>query len=360
LSGRPTIWSARTQASGFLAIDEKYFAGTLMFFGIRPMSSIEGPMTKAPYDGRFKILAEDYPELLLRLLGIVAPDTGRDVVHVLRELQLDPMQVDHVYRIGDEVSGRLVHFEAISRWQGSRTSRLALYRLLLKHKLKLPVTSYVVLMAEKYAPNTLPARIVYEERDGFRIEAPYEVIRLWEIDSAIAFEPGCEALLPWTPLLKGGIEEFERAAAEIERLAEHPENAPYEVSVMVNNIATLATLRYDRDVIRQLLDHFRRDAMLSTEVLKVSWLYKDGVKDGQKQGRKAGRKEGRLESKREWLRLTAQSRFPGIGPLPELDRIDQPEVFDQLLLVVLNAASADEVRAAVRSGSGSTPQDNSL
>ena len=71
-------------------------------------------MSKTPFDGRFKILAEDYPELLLRLLGIVDAGTRREVVHVLRELQIDPMEVDHVYRIGDEVSGRLVHFEAIS------------------------------------------------------------------------------------------------------------------------------------------------------------------------------------------------------------------------------------------------------
>jgi hypothetical protein len=306
-------------------------------------------MSKTPFDGRFKILAEDYPELLLRLLGIVGADTRCEVVHVLRELQLDPLEVDHVYRIGDEVSGRLVHFEAISRWQTSRTSRLALYRLLLKHRFKLPVASFVVLMAEKYAPRRAPARVVYEEDDGFRIEAPYQVIRLWEIDPAVAFEPGCEALLPWAPLLKGGLAEFERAAAEIERLAEHPERAPYPVPVMVNNIATLATLRYDKDVIRQLLEHLRRETMLSTEVLKVSWLYKDGVKAGEKRGLKKGLKKGQLAAKREWLRLALDSRFPGIGPLPQIDRIDQHEILDKLLTAVLQAASADDVRAAVES-----------
>jgi hypothetical protein len=314
-------------------------------------------MSKTPFDGRFKILAEDYPELLLRLLGIVDAGTRREVVHVLRELQIDPMEVDHVYRIGDEVSGRLVHFEAISRWQTSRTSRLALYQLLLKHKFKLPVASFVVLMAEKYAPKRTPARVVYEEDDGFRIEAPYRVIRLWEVDPAVAFEPGCEALLPWAPLLKGGLAEFERAAAEIERLTEHPERAPYPVPVMVNNIATLATLRYDRDVIRQLLEHLRRETMLSTEVLKVSWLYKDGVKAGEKRGLKKGLEkglkkgllEGRLAAKRESLRLAIDNRFPGIGPLPQIDHIDQLEVLDKLLIAVLQGGSAEDLRAAVES-----------
>jgi predicted transposase YdaD len=305
-------------------------------------------MTRAPFDGRFKLLAEDHPELLLRLLGIVDPGT--------RELQLDPMAVDHVYRIGDEVSGRLVHFEAITKWLRSQTSRLALYPLLLKHKFKLPVESFAVLMAEKYAPKRMPARVSYEEPDGFRIEAPYQVIRLWEIDPAIAFEPGCEALLPWVPLLKGGIAEFERAALGIERLAECPERAPYSMAVMVNNIATLATLRYDKDVIRQLLEHLRREGMLPTEALKVSWLYKDGVKAGRQRGLKKGLERGlergRLAAKRESLRLAIEKRFPAIGPLPQIDVIAPPEVLDQLLLAILEATSPDEVRRAVASAVG--------
>jgi len=82
---------------------------------------------QAPFDGRFKILAEEYPGLLLRLLGILKPGTKPEVVSILRELQLDAVEVDHVYRIGQE---RLVHFEAITRWSAQRTSRLALYRFL--------------------------------------------------------------------------------------------------------------------------------------------------------------------------------------------------------------------------------------
>lgn len=137
---------------------------------------------QAPFDVRFKILAEEYPDLLLRLLGIVEAGTKPECIHILRELQLDTVQVDHLYRIEDEAGGRLVHLEAITSWSAKRTSRLALYRFLLAQKYKLPVASYVVLMAEKYAPKKMRARVVYQEPDGFRIVAPYHVIRLWEID----------------------------------------------------------------------------------------------------------------------------------------------------------------------------------
>ena len=125
---------------------------------------------KTPHDGRFKILAEEHPGLLLRLLGIVEPGVRTEAIDILRELHLDPVQVDHVYRIGDE---RIVHFEAITSWRADRVPRLALYRFLLREKYRLPIASYLVLMAEKYAPRTLPDRIVYADDDGLRIEAPY-------------------------------------------------------------------------------------------------------------------------------------------------------------------------------------------
>ena len=297
---------------------------------------IEG-MMQAPFDGRFKILAEEHPDLLLKLFGIVDRATRPELVHLLRELQLDAVEVDHVYRIGDD---RLLHFEAITSWVGSRVPLLALYRFLLRQKYGLPVSSYVVLMAEKYAPKRLPARAVYEEADGFRIEAPYEVIRLWEVDPGLAFEPGCEALLPWVPLLKGDLAEFERAIEEIERLREHPERAPYAVDAMLGQLATLATLRYDRNVIGQLLGHLERKVMLTKEVFEVSWLYQDGKADG--------RVEGKIEGKIESLRMFLHRMFPGIGPLPDIDRIERVDVLDVLMQAVLQAKSEDDVFTAVQ------------
>jgi hypothetical protein len=298
---------------------------------------------QAPFDGRFKILAEEYPDLLLRLLGILEPGTKCEVVHILRELQLDPVAVDHVYRIGDESDGRLVHFEAITHWSSQRTSRLALYRFLLKHKYRLPVASYVVLMAEKYAPKALPARVEYREPDGFLIAAPYQVIKLWEIDPGLAFQPGGQPLLPWVPLLKGGQAELDRLAAGMAELMEHPETAPYPVSVMVNNLATLAGLRYDKDVIRQLIKRLGTKMMLDTELFVDTWLYKDGVKAGKVEGKA----EGKVEGEREAVRTLLSARFPSLLPMPELDRIASTQALKQVLLAVADAKTEDDVHIAV-------------
>lgn len=295
---------------------------------------------KTPYDGRFKILAEEYPDLLLRLFGIIASGTKTQLIDILRELHLDPVQVDHVYRIGDE---RLVHFEAITSWHNDRVPRLALYRFLLGQKFSLPVSSYLVLMAEKCTPRSFPERIVYEENDGFRIEAPYQVIRLWEIDPSLAFEPGCEPLLPWVPLLKGGEAEFEQAAIAIERLSEDPARAPYPLDVMVSNLAALATLRYDKEAISLFLERLREKIMMSTELFTESWLYQDG----KAQGKAEGKAEGLLAGKRQAVRLALHQRFPDCGELTELDRLDRPETLDMLLITALQARSSDEALAAI-------------
>jgi hypothetical protein len=238
----------------------------------------------------------------------------------------------------------LVHLEAITSWSAKRTSRLALYRFLLGQKYKLPVASYVVLMAEKYAPKKMRARVVYQEEDGFRIVAPYRVIRLWEIDPQLAFEPGGEPLLPWVPLLRAGAAEFEKAVDEMGRLADHPGEAPYPVPVMVTNLATLAGLRYDKDVICHFLERLRTKMMLDTELFKDTWLYKDGVKAGRKQGKA----EGQLEGKREMLRKTLRAKFPAVRELPEIDQVVTAGVFDDLLLAIFNAKGEDDVRAAIQ------------
>ena len=40
----------------------------------------------APFGGRFKILSEEYPHLLLRLLGVLKPGMKTEFIDILREL----------------------------------------------------------------------------------------------------------------------------------------------------------------------------------------------------------------------------------------------------------------------------------
>ena len=298
---------------------------------------------KSPYDAGFKILAEDHPELLLRLLGIVAPGKKTQVTNVLRELRLDPVQIDHAYMLDDAT---IVHFEAFTSWDPGRIGRLALYHFLLREKYHiLTIISHVVMMAEKYAPKNLPERLVYEEADGLRLEIPYKVIRLWEIDPAAAFEPEGEPLLPWVPLLKGGTAEFERAAQAIEQLVEHPK-PPYEPRVLMSYLATMASLRYDKKAVKEFLQRLERKIMISIDAFKVSWLYQEGLEEGEAKGEAKGRAEGAATSLRSALRRTLASKFPA-EEFPEIDQAHPPETLDRLLQAALEAKTPDDARAAI-------------
>ena len=297
---------------------------------------------KNPFDGGFKTLAEDHPELLLRLLGIVAPGKNSHVVTVVRELRLDAVQIDHAYFVDNS---SIAHFEAITRWDARRVGRLALYRFLLRQKYRIPVISHVVLLAQKHAPRYLPELLEFEDEDGLQIRTPYHAIRLWEIDPDLAFEPEGQALLPWVPLLRGGDLEFERAADAIEYLVDNP-NPHYDPQVLASDLATLAALRYDKEAIRRFLQRLLRKNMISIDAFKVTWMYQEGVEEGEAKGKAEGKAEGLLDGKRAALRLALASRFPQ-EQFPEIDQVHQSEALDSILLVALEARTPDQVRTAI-------------
>ncbi len=55
---------------------------------------------KNPHDAGFKDLAEGQPVLLLRLFRLWQPGMEAELIDLLRELRLDPVHIDHAYRIG--------------------------------------------------------------------------------------------------------------------------------------------------------------------------------------------------------------------------------------------------------------------
>ena len=155
---------------------------------------------------------------------------------------------------------------------------------------------------------------------------------------AIAFEPGCEPLLPWAPLLNG--RDLEAAIHAIAKLAAQPGSPPYPIDVMLSNLAGLAVLRYDKEEIAGLLTGLRERLMLPIDIFEDTWLYKEGQAEG--------KAEGLLAGKRDAIRLAAHSRFPSLGELIELEAIDDGSTLNDLLLLVLRAQSGNEITAAIQ------------
>ncbi len=306
---------------------------------------------KNPYDGGFKDLAGDHPELLLRLLGILQPGKKTQITHVPRELQLNAVQIDHGYMIEDEFGNRIELLEAITSWNAKKAGSIALYAFLLWQKYKIPVHCHVLFMAEKYAPAESSDRLVYETDFGLTIEMLYSCHRLWEIDPTICFEKGSEPLLAWAPLLKGGSGTIERAAAAIEQLFDLDDHEKFKPIALVSKLASLASLRYDKNAIRKFLERLEKKIMMSTDAFKVSWLYQEGLEEGRAEGKAEGKAEGEArgiaKGKSDAIRLALQNKFPALGPILELDQVERPEVLDSLLLAVLEARNPAEAHSAV-------------
>src|ERR1019366_7721869 len=107
-------------------------------------------------------------------------------------------------------------------------------------------------------------------------------------------------------------------------------------------LATMATLRYDKKSVKELLQRLERKIMISIEALKVSWLYQEGLEEGEAKGRA----EGAATSLPSALRRTLASKFPA-EEFPEIDQVHPPETLDRLLQAALEAKTPADARAAI-------------
>ena len=304
---------------------------------------------KNPFDGGFKNLAEDHPELLLRLFGILQPGAKTQIKDILRELRMDRVQVDHAYLVEDESGQRIVLFEAITSWNPEKVSTMALYLFLANRQYQLPVEAHVLFMAEKYAPKNMPEKLSYEA-NGIRVEVSYRVTKLWELKPDLAFEQEGAPLLTWVPLLQGGMKEFLQAGNAI---AELRSEDGFKTEEMLYEFATLAALRYDKEVIKGVLDMLRRKVMFSIDAFKVSWLYQEGLEEGKAEGVAIGEAKGEAIGEAKGLRAAIQmalrKKFGESLNFPELEQISKPTVLDEVFLAVLEAQTAEQARLAILS-----------
>lgn len=300
---------------------------------------------KNPYDGRFQDLAEDHPELVLRLVNAIAPGTKPIIARIPRRLRSNPVEIDHGFLLRTNESQHIAHIEAFSRWKSDRIGTLAVYNFLLKQRYKTSVDSVILLMLEKHAPRRIPAALVWQDSDGQRVETPYRTVKLWEVPPEIAFEPGGEPLLDWVPWMKGGLEATEAAIGRIDEFRKHPNEAPYPPDVMASNLALAVASRYDKDKIRDILERLKeKNVLIPKEVFTESWVYRDGVAEG----RAEGRVEGQLQAKRDAVASVLKRRFPSIARPAGLDKITDLEKLDRLFDRLVDARTESGAEAAIK------------
>lgn len=293
-------------------------------------------MSGTPYDDAFKHLAEQDPESLLILVGALSPDQSARVKIISRELRPAKRIVDQAYLVTTSGETRIAHLEAQTRYDPAMPERMLDYALMLwlAHDRRLAVDSFVLLLTREGLPRQAPERMT-AKAGSLSVTVRYHLIRLWEIDARSSLALNRDQLLPFVPLMKGGVRELRESAHRVARLEDR-----HQRDILALNLLTLGSLRYNRDAIEEA---FTGDDMI-IELVKDTPYYRYMVDEERKKALKEGEEEGSLRVARRFLLRLAEKRFPGVDIKKEVGRIRNLSALEQLCLDIYDMKTEKALR----------------
>ena len=198
-------------------------------------------------------------------------------------------------------------------------------------KLEMPVASVLVLLTPANLPDMIP-QVYRIERDPYRAELRFEVVKLWEVDAGTVFELGRPSLLPWVALMKATDSEMRRAGGMVA-----------EDRILSAQFMTLAELnpRYSRTEILDLLG--RNTMLLKDSILEQSPYLQGFIRKAVERGLENGGRKALLGV----LDRLMTSRFEGVQVSAEVRRLETKKL--QLLVDQLIATDGkDAARKILR------------
>lgn len=276
------------------------------------------------------------------MLGMLPLDAEAEVRPLDRELVREPVLIDQGYLVRQSSGDWIAHIEAFSDVEQDDVERVLWYATRLAVDTQLPVRSTILLQLDRYAPANFSgsARV---ERGSVTIEMQAQVVKLWEVPARRLLDTRHPKLLTWTPLAKGGIEEWREAQRYLRDLRDIH---------LLDAFNVIGSLRYGKDVWEHLLE--RGIQVITTDTLrKHSWLVQGwieqgremGLEEGREKGLEEGREEGREEGVREGLRTLLEVRFPSLaGSVSDLPKALATDRLNDALRKLIGASTEDEAR----------------
>lgn len=250
------------------------------------------------YDNTAKYLAELYPAEFAKWL---LADKTTEVTVLKTELSIEPIRADYVTFL--QTSSRILHieFQTLPKSNPPIPLRVLDYYVRLKRQYNIPVTQVVIFLQQ----SSDPIAFTEEYTDEFTSHR-YQVIRLWEQDSALFLDN--PALLPLAPLTR-----TDSPAALLSQVAQNIAKIPDrdERQNIAGCTEIFAGLRFEKDLIRQFL---RED------IMQESVIYQDILQKGSKQGeerlilRQLNRRFGEIDSSNiERVRVLSVEQLETLG-----------------------------------------------
>lgn len=272
-----------------------------------------------PYDTAFKDLAEQSPELLLRLVGALPPDATVTVLP--REVSTPMLATDQPYEIVSPTEHFIAHLEEQTRWEADVPQRVARYQVILWANYQQPVRTYVLLLTRRGWP-TEPLTPYTIQAGDLAVQSSLTVVKCWELSATDALAQGNPNLLPFIALMDGGQTELEQAARALGRMDDEARKLQLAAHFVVNG-----GLRYNREYIFDLLG---RLTMIPIQALRESSVYQFILEEGREKGLEQGLEQGKRNTLKELLQRVAQNRFPGFAVGEDVERIHDLNALEDL------------------------------
>jgi hypothetical protein len=262
-----------------------------------------------PYDTAFKDLAEQEPELLLRLMGALPP--GATVKALPREVSAPMLAADQPYEVTAGERRFIAHLEEQTRWADDVPERVTAYQAIFWANHRLPVHSYVLLLTPRGLPKDLPASCVVDA-GGLWLKSHFTIVKAWELPAAEAWAAGSPNLLPFIPLMAGGDAFLEPCARALGKVRKRRRQETLALHFLV-----MGGLRYNRE---HLFDLIGRLTMIPIQALRESSVYQFILQ------------EGKREMLIDMLQRMAHNRFPGVEIKEEVERVNNLEALENLCI----------------------------
>jgi hypothetical protein len=300
----------------------------------------DDPGINKPFDRVLKAFADEAPGLLLRLLGMVAPEEEPELQPLRPETAPAVVMPDYVAVLRDGNHGPVIfHTEFVSWYYNEVAADIARYGGSLAWQYQMPVQSVLVLLRPDGVPPSVP-EVGHYDIGGTQTRHPFKVVRLWQVDPTPVLETSDPKLLPWALAMKSTEDQVKQIAAILAQSGDQG---------AVGRFLTLGSLRYDRGTLigmlgegtMGLLQAIRQGSSLFQEERAEGWI------EGRAEGHQEGHVEGLAEGLRHAIRHFLRSRFPSMEQMPELDDIASAETLDRIYDSVLSTADADAIRRIV-------------
>jgi predicted transposase YdaD len=239
-----------------------------------------------PFDQSFKLVNEEDAAGSLKYVPGIRLSSKAVVESLDRELNLERLHADHLYRVRDRQGECIHHFEALAAYRAGWEQSQFDHAVYVNLKYTVPVYSHLLLMHARGVPRLIPERIV-RLAGGLRQSLRVNIIRLWQRPAADVLAAGRIALYPWTALMSATPEQQREAAYRLK--ASGREGLQMQMALM-------GTLRYGSK--EAFFERIGR-MLLTKDILRESPLWQEIEREAEAKGRTEGRVEGKAEGEAE-------------------------------------------------------------